>query len=120
VANLAALAPTPEAFAADVTTVVDDPVAAFAYATRRADPGGLAVLSGRCGLAPDQTAATLAVALDGRVESDGCRSTRGNTTPASRRTRVVDIRIGRRRRAANDRTDTYVAGRGRMRSRSFA
>jgi hypothetical protein len=62
IAHLAAHAPTATAFAAGVTTIVDDPVVALAHAARRAEPEDLAVLSERYGLAPAETAAAFAAA----------------------------------------------------------
>jgi hypothetical protein len=62
VAHLAAHAPTPEAFAAGVTAVVDDPTAACAFAARRAGAEDLAVLTERYGLTPGEAAAAFAAA----------------------------------------------------------
>jgi 5,10-methenyltetrahydromethanopterin hydrogenase len=62
VAHLAAHAPTPEAFAAGVTAVVDDPTAACAFAARRAGAEDLAVLTERYGLTPGEAAAVFAAA----------------------------------------------------------
>jgi hypothetical protein len=72
VAHLAAHAPTPETFAAGVAVIVEDPVAAFAYAARRAAPDDLAVLSERYGLTPAEAAAAFAsagVAPDRAIEA---------------------------------------------------
>jgi hypothetical protein len=72
VAHLAAHAPTPETFAAGVTTIVNDPITAFAYSARRAGAEDLAVLSERYGLAPAEAAAVFAsagVALDRAIEA---------------------------------------------------
>jgi hypothetical protein len=72
VAHLAAHAPTAETFAAGVTTIVDDPVTALAYAARRADPEDLAVLTERYGLDPAEAATAFAaagVALDRAIEA---------------------------------------------------
>ena len=72
VAHLAAHAPTPETFAVGVTTIVDDPLTAFAYSARRAGAEDLAVLSERYGLAPAEAAAVFAsagVALDRAIEA---------------------------------------------------
>jgi hypothetical protein len=72
VAHLAAHAPTPETFAVGVTTIVDDPLTAFAYAARRACADDLAVLSERYGFAPAEAAAVFAsagVALDRAIEA---------------------------------------------------
>jgi hypothetical protein len=62
VEHLAAHAPTPEAFAAGVTTIIDSPLEAFTFAARRVGGGDLAVLSERYELSPIETAKMLAVA----------------------------------------------------------
>jgi hypothetical protein len=72
IAHLAAHAPTPETFAVGVTTIIDDPLTAFAYSARRAGGDDLAVLSERYGLAPAEAAAVFAsagVALDRAIEA---------------------------------------------------
>jgi hypothetical protein len=60
VRQLAAHAPTPDAFAVAVTTIVDDPVAAFAFSARHAQADDLAALGERYGLDPATTAQLLA------------------------------------------------------------
>jgi hypothetical protein len=62
VAHLAAHAPTAETFAAGVTTIIDDPVTALAYAARRAGAEDLAVLTERYGLSPVEATAAFAAA----------------------------------------------------------
>jgi hypothetical protein len=62
VEHLAAHAPTPEAFAAGVTAIVDSPLEAFAFAGRRAGGEDLAVLSERYELSPVEAAKTMAIA----------------------------------------------------------
>jgi hypothetical protein len=59
VAHLAAHAPTPATFAAGVTTIVDDPIAAFVYSRAHAGVDDLAALSERFDLTPAETAKTL-------------------------------------------------------------
>lgn len=63
VAHLAAHTPTPDAFAAAVTTITADPITAFTAAGRRAQPDDLVALSERYGLDPDATAGVLAAAM---------------------------------------------------------
>jgi antitoxin (DNA-binding transcriptional repressor) of toxin-antitoxin stability system len=80
VAHLAAHAASPIAFAAGVTTIVDDPADAFTYAANRAQPEDLAVLSEQYGLDPAETGRMLVAAgartdtvvevLDHRCEHD--------------------------------------------------
>ena len=70
-----AYAPTAETFAAAVAMIEDDPVAAFAYASRRAWPEDLAALAERYRLSVEQTAAALSSAL----------------VPPHRRLDIVDI-----------------------------
>jgi len=60
VRQLAAHAPTPDAFAVAVHTIVDDPIAAYAYSARHAQPDDLAALGERYGLDPDTAAQLLA------------------------------------------------------------
>jgi hypothetical protein len=60
VRQLAAHAPTPDAFAVAVFTIVEDPIAAYAYSARHAQPDDLAALGERYGLDPDTAAQLLA------------------------------------------------------------
>jgi hypothetical protein len=60
VQQLAAHAPTPDAFAVAVFTIVEDPIAAYAYSARHAQPDDLAALGERYGLDPDTAAQLLA------------------------------------------------------------
>ena len=60
VRQLAAHAPTPEAFAVAVHTIVEDPIAAYAYSARHAQADDLAALGERYGLDPDTAAQLLA------------------------------------------------------------
>jgi hypothetical protein len=62
VAHVAAHAPTPETFAAAVTTIVDDAVTALAYAACHARSEDLAALTERHGLTPHDAAAAFAAA----------------------------------------------------------
>jgi hypothetical protein len=62
VAHLAAHAPTPETFAAGVTSIVEDPAVALAYAARRASGEDLAALTERYGLTPAEAAIAFAAA----------------------------------------------------------
>jgi hypothetical protein len=62
VEHMAAHAPTPEAFAAGVTAIVESPLEAFAFAARRAGGEDLAVLSERYELSPVEAAKTMAIA----------------------------------------------------------
>ncbi len=59
VAHLAAHAPTPATFAVGVTSIVDEPIAAFVYARTHAGPDDLAALGERYELAPTDTARVL-------------------------------------------------------------
>jgi hypothetical protein len=58
--HLAAHAPTPETFSAGVTTIVDDPNAAFTFARRRASAEDLAALADRFELPPTDAAQVMA------------------------------------------------------------
>jgi hypothetical protein len=60
VRQLAAHAPTPDAFAVAVFTIVEDPIAAYAYSARHAQPDDLAALGEQYGLDPDTAAQLLA------------------------------------------------------------
>jgi hypothetical protein len=60
VEHLAAHAPTPETFSAGVTTIVDDPNAAFTFARRRASAEDLAALADRFELPPTDVAQVMA------------------------------------------------------------
>jgi hypothetical protein len=60
VRQLAAHAPTPDAFALAVQTIVEDPIAAYAYSARHAQADDLAALGERYGLDPDTAAQLLA------------------------------------------------------------
>jgi hypothetical protein len=82
VAHLAAHAPTSETFAAGVATIVEQPLDAFTFAARRAQPEDLAVLSERYGLDPLDTGQLLAaagVAIDRTVETVWLRCERDST-----------------------------------------
>lgn len=57
--QLAAHAPSPVAFAAGVTAIVDDPTTAFSYASRRASVADLATLAERYALDPADVAAVM-------------------------------------------------------------
>ena len=60
VRHLAAHAPTPDTFAVGVATIIDDPLAAFAFSARHAQADDLAALGERYGLDPATTAQLLA------------------------------------------------------------
>ena len=84
VGHLAAHAPTPETFAAAVSTIVDDPVEAFVYSARRAATEDLVALSERYNLSPEQTARALTLSCTPRgvaveVISERCDHDVGET-----------------------------------------
>lgn len=85
VEHLAVHAPTPAAFTAGVVTIVDRPVDAFAFASRRACVEDLVALSERFELSPAETAQTVGAAgvpidrvieiLDQRCGRDAAQAT---------------------------------------------
>lgn len=103
--HLAEHAPTSETFAIGVTTVCDDPLAAFACSARHASGDDLAALGDAFGLAPDITAQLLAdagthpttaleaitIACDGDIDAVTAIAERHLNMPSLVPTNLVDL-----------------------------
>lgn len=85
IGHLGAHAPTPEAFAAGIITVADNPDVLLVAAAQRAQPEQLAAASTAFGLSPTETAGLLAgVAADDTVLDTLTTRCDGDTTAAAR------------------------------------